>query len=105
MDLINILCMTTSVILFFVTCFVVKPLTTNIENIKDTMNANVDGLNITINKLNDVVEILRNAATINRVEIAKIDESVKSAHKRLDVISNQIHELETRCMHCNCKKE
>ena len=94
MDIINLLSLSTSIILFVVTCFVVKPLTTSIESLKTA-----------IAKLDDIVELLSTSASTNRVGIAKIDESWKSAHKRIDLIEERMHDVEKRCIGCTCRKE
>ncbi|MBQ1182422.1 MAG: hypothetical protein IIX53_02005 [Phascolarctobacterium sp.] len=58
----------------------------------------------TVVELKEVVETLRDYAVANKVEIAKIDESAKSSHKRLDDIVERLHEVEQRCVNCTCRK-
>ena len=59
----------------------------------------------TVAELKEVVEILRDHAVDNKVDIAKVEENAKSAHKRLDGLSERLHEVEQRCVNCQCRSK
>ena len=58
----------------------------------------------TVAELKEVVEILRDHAVDNKVDIAKVEENAKSAHKRLDGLAERLHEVEQRCVNCQCRR-
>ena len=58
----------------------------------------------TVGELKEVVEILRDHAVDNKVDIAKVEENAKSAHKRLDGLADRLHEVEQRCVNCTCRR-
>ncbi len=46
---------------------------------------------------------LREMLNDERIHIAKVDESAKSAHKRLDDFEHKIEDIQNRCVNCQCR--
>lgn len=71
---------------------VIQPLKTTMSDLKDS-----------INTLCEEIIVLRKQAADNRVEIAKLTESCKDAHHRLNELSNRVTNVEQKCQHCTCR--
>lgn len=64
-------------------------------------------------KISDLVKSLDTASTAiiklqemlndERIHIAMVDESVKSAHKRIEELNHQIEDIKNRCVNCKCR--
>lgn len=76
------------------TYFIIKPL-----------QVSIDGLQATMEKLTEKVDNLISDNTNTQVHIAEVEQIAKSAQKRLDGISDRLHEVEQRCVNCSCRKE
>lgn len=63
----------------------------------------IAALQSSIQDLAEEIKELRRRAADNRVEIAKISESVKDAHFRINELDKRVNEVEHKCERCICK--
>ena len=76
------------------TYLILQPLKTQIASLVKSLDT-----------ASDAIIKLREMLNNERIHIAKVDESVKSAHKRLDDMEDDIKEIKNRCVNCKCRGE
>lgn len=103
--IIGILSACVGVAMFIVTWLYFKPVKTSIDSFKEALQTSIQGLQKTMEKLADAVENLRKDSTATQIHVAELEQSVKSAHKRIDNLCERVHDMEQRCVNCTCRKE
>ena len=63
----------------------------------------IAALQSSIQELAEEIKELRRRASDNRVEIAKVTESVKDAHFRINEFERRLSDAEHKCERCTCK--
>lgn len=76
------------------TYFIIKPL-----------QVSIDGLQATMEKLTEKVDNLISDNTATQIHIVEVEQIAKAAQKRVDELASKVHEVEVRCVNCNCRKE
>lgn len=77
---------------FLFKIWIINPLSTAIETLQKT----VDALAKTINREQE-------RTTDLKIKFAEIDQRAKSAHNRIDEVSERLLLVETKCNNCSCK--
>lgn len=75
------------------TYFIIKPLQVSIDGLKSTME-----------RLTEKVDNLISADTKTQIHITEIEQIAKNAQKEVCELSERVHEVEQRCVNCNCRK-
>lgn len=83
-----------NLILLTATYLILQPLKAQITNLVKSLDVNSEAISKLREMLND-----------ERIHVAKVDESVKSAHRRLDEHDHNIEEIRNRCVNCQCRGE
>lgn len=81
-----------NLILLAATYLILQPLKAQISNLVKSLDVNSEA----IIKLREIVNN-------ERVHVAQLEESVKSAHKRIDEHEHKIEEIQNRCVNCRNK--
>lgn len=79
-----------SLLVLIITWLIVQPLKSSIV-----------ALQVSVEKLGNVVEQLRKDVGLNNEETVRVGEVAKSAHKRIDRIDARLAQVEGRCVHCH----
>lgn len=79
-----------SLLVLVITWLIVQPLKSSIV-----------ALQVSVEKLGDVVEQLRKDVGTNNEETVRVGEVAKSAHKRIDRIDVRLAHVENRCERCH----
>lgn len=79
-----------SLLVLVITWLIVQPLKSSIV-----------ALQVSVEKLGDVVEQLRKDVGANNEETVRVGEVAKSAHKRIDRVEQRLIRVEGRCEHCH----
>lgn len=72
--------------------WIISPLSTAIENLQKTVDA-----------LLNTIKEEQTKATNMQIEIAKVDQRARSAHNRIDEVSERLLLVENKCNNCACK--
>lgn len=79
-----------SILVLVITWLIVQPL-----------KSSITALQVSVEKLGNVVEQLRKDVGENNEETVRVGEVAKSAHKRIDRIDARLAQVEGRCVHCH----
>lgn len=83
-----------SLVLLVATFLVVKPL-----------QADIQGLSSSLNRLFEAIDGLRHEITTIQVNTKEVEQIAKSAQKRCDSLESRMSDVELRCINCNCRKD
>lgn len=69
------------------------------------LKAKISDLVKSLDTVSKAIIKLQELLNDERIHIAKVDESAKSAHKRLDDFEHKIEDIQNRCVNCKCRGE
>lgn len=81
-----------NLVLLCATYLILQPLKAQITSLVKSLDTNSEAIIKLREMLND-----------ERIHVAKVDESVKFAHQRIDEHDLHIEEIRNRCMNCQCR--
>ncbi len=67
------------------------------------LKAQIENLTKSLDVMSGIISKLQELFSTERIHIAKVDESVKSAHLRVDELERKMEELQKRCIDCSCR--
>lgn len=68
------------------------------------LKAQIANLAKSIDLMSAVISRLQETLNSERIHIAEVDASAKSAHHRIDSVETHVEELQQRCINCNCRE-